>query len=97
MRYIFRELDKDKDGWPEGLGNVEREGMGAEKLDNTVYTIRGLTDLAEIEGVVGDVGARGGHALARPAGGAGQLVHVGDQQPVGGNGIHGNDHTSMLA
>jgi hypothetical protein len=40
MRYIYRELDADGDGWPEGLGNVERPGMGEEKLDNTVYTIR---------------------------------------------------------
>ncbi len=48
MDYIFRELDEDKDGWPEGLGNVEREGMGEEKLDNAVYTIRGLLDLADM-------------------------------------------------
>ena len=48
MQYIFRELDADQDGWPEGLGNVEREGMGEEKLDNTVYTIRGLRDLADM-------------------------------------------------
>ena len=47
MQYIFRELDADKDGWPEGLGNVERAGMG-EELDNTVYTIRGLRDLADM-------------------------------------------------
>ena len=26
--YIFRELDADDDGWPEGLGNVERDGHG---------------------------------------------------------------------
>ncbi|MBE2318834.1 glycogen debranching protein [Solirubrobacter sp. CPCC 204708] len=45
-RYVVDNLDADKDGWPEGLGNVEREGMGEEKLDNTVYLIRGLTDLA---------------------------------------------------
>ena len=38
----------DGDGWPEGLGNVERTGMGEEKLDNTVYTIRGLYDLADM-------------------------------------------------
>ena len=37
MRYIVDELDADGDGWPEGLGNVEREGMGEEKLDNAVY------------------------------------------------------------
>jgi hypothetical protein len=55
MEYIFRELDKDKDGWPEGLGNVERSGMGEEKLDNTVYTIRGLYDLADMARSKGDV------------------------------------------
>ena len=54
MKYIFRELDADKDGWPEGLGNVEREGMGEEKLDNTVYTIRGLRDLADMASSKGD-------------------------------------------
>jgi len=54
MRYIFRELDEDKDGWPEGLGNVEREGMGEEKLDNAVYTIRGLYDLADMARSRGD-------------------------------------------
>ena len=48
LRYVFRELDADGDGWPEGLGNVERSGMGEEKLDNTVYTIRGLRDLADL-------------------------------------------------
>ena len=41
-------LDEDQDGWPEGLGNVERPGMGQEKLDNAVYTIRGYADLAEM-------------------------------------------------
>jgi hypothetical protein len=55
MEYIFRELDKDGDGWPEGLGNVERSGMGEEKLDNTVYTIRGLYDLADMAQSKGDV------------------------------------------
>ena len=41
-------LDADQDGWPEGLGNVERDGMGEEKLDNAVYLIRGLSDLADM-------------------------------------------------
>ncbi|HEY8372630.1 MAG TPA: hypothetical protein VIL00_07800 [Pseudonocardiaceae bacterium] len=54
MRYIARELDADGDGWPEGLGNVERSGMGAEKLDNAVYTIRGLRDLADMARSKGD-------------------------------------------
>ena len=48
MRYVVEQLDEDGDGWPEGLGNVERAGMGEEKLDNTVYTIRGLRDLADL-------------------------------------------------
>jgi hypothetical protein len=54
MRYIVDNLDEDGDGWPEGLGNVERPGMGEEKLDNTVYTIRGLRDLADMADAVGD-------------------------------------------
>ena len=54
MEYIFRELDEDNDGWPEGLGNVERNGMGEEKLDNTVYTIRGLYDLADMARAMDD-------------------------------------------
>jgi hypothetical protein len=48
LRYVVRTLDADHDGWPEGLGNVERTGMGPEKLDNTVYLIRGLYDLADM-------------------------------------------------
>jgi len=54
LRYIFRELDRDGDLWPEGLGNVERPGMGEEKLDNAVYTIRGLRDLADLARSKGD-------------------------------------------
>jgi hypothetical protein len=48
LRYVVRNLDADRDGWPEGLGNVERTGMGEEKLDNSVYFIRGLYDLADM-------------------------------------------------
>ena len=33
---------------PKGLGNVERDGMGEEKLDNAVYYVRGLYDLADM-------------------------------------------------
>ena len=54
MRYVVERLDDDGDGWPEGLGNVERPGMGEEKLDNTVYTIRGLRDLADMARSKGD-------------------------------------------
>ncbi|MDQ6849105.1 MAG: glycogen debranching protein, partial [Actinomycetota bacterium] len=46
MHYVFNHLDIDRDGWLEGSGNVERTGMGQEKLDNTVYAVRGLLDLA---------------------------------------------------
>lgn len=48
MKYATTVLDTDGDGWPEGAGNVELQGMGAEKLDNAVYTIRGLLDLADM-------------------------------------------------
>src|SRR6476469_10602725 len=48
LRYVTNQLDADNDGWPEGLGNVERTGMGPEKLDNTVYFSRGLYDLADL-------------------------------------------------
>ena len=48
LRYVTSTLDDDGDGWPEGLGNVERAGMGEEKLDNTVYYVRGLYDLADM-------------------------------------------------
>jgi hypothetical protein len=58
LRYVVRSLDADHDGWPEGLGNVERTGMGPEKLDNTVYFIRGLYDLAEMAQVKGDEATR---------------------------------------
>jgi hypothetical protein len=54
MHYIYDHLDQDGDGWPEGLGNVERPGMGEEKLDNAVYTIRGLRDLAFLAASKGD-------------------------------------------
>ncbi|MGZ6803963.1 MAG: glycogen debranching protein, partial [Nocardioidaceae bacterium] len=58
LHYIYRKLDQDGDGWPEGLGNVERPGMGEEKLDNTVYTIRGLRDLADLAASKGDTATR---------------------------------------
>ena len=54
MRTVWRRLDVDRDGWPEGLGNVEREGMGEEKLDVSVYAIRGLLDLADLARSKGD-------------------------------------------
>jgi hypothetical protein len=54
MRAVVDRLDTDGDGWPEGSGNVERGGMGVEKLDNSVYLIRGLYDLADMAQAKGD-------------------------------------------
>ena len=48
MRVVDQRLDVDRDGWPERSGNVERAGMGPEKLDNGVYYMRGLYDLADM-------------------------------------------------
>jgi hypothetical protein len=56
MRWAVSTLDSDGDGWLEGPGNVEREGMGEEKLDVAVYTIRGLRDLADLARSKGDRG-----------------------------------------
>jgi hypothetical protein len=54
LRYVVDRLDDDGDGWPEGSGNVERGGMGVEKLDNSVYLVRGLYDLADMARSKGD-------------------------------------------
>jgi hypothetical protein len=54
LRYVAENLDADGDGWLEGLGNVERPGMGEEKLDSTAYFIRGLLDLADMAASKGD-------------------------------------------
>ena len=54
LRYVDANLDADGDGWLEGLGNVERPGMGEEKLDSTAYYIRGLLDLADMATSKGD-------------------------------------------
>ena len=48
LEVVDRKLDVDRDGWPEGSGNVERSGMGPEKLDNGVYYMRALYDLADM-------------------------------------------------
>lgn len=54
LRYVDATLDADGDGWLEGLGNVERQGMGVEKLDSTAYYVRGLLDLADLAKSKGD-------------------------------------------
>jgi hypothetical protein len=54
LTYITTTLDTNNDGWPEGAGMVEAPGLGAEKLDVAVYTIRALNDLAEMAQSKGD-------------------------------------------
>ena len=54
MHAAVEKFDADADGWPEGSGNVERSGMGPEKLDNAAYLIRGLMDLADMARAKGD-------------------------------------------
>ncbi len=54
MHYVVQDLDEDGDLWPTGSGNVERKGMGREKLDVAVYTIRGLYALADMARSKGD-------------------------------------------
>ncbi len=54
MHAAVERFDADGDGWPEGSGNVERSGMGPEKLDNAAYLIRGLYDLADMARSKGD-------------------------------------------
>jgi glycogen debranching enzyme len=58
LHYITSALDLNHDGWPEGAGIVEATGMGAEKLDVAVYTIRALNDLEEMAVSKGDVHTR---------------------------------------
>jgi hypothetical protein len=58
LRYVTERLDADGDGWPEGLANVERAGMGEEKLDSAVYLVRGLHDLADLAAAKGDEAVR---------------------------------------
>jgi glycogen debranching enzyme len=55
LHYITSALDLNHDGWPEGAGIVEATGMGAEKLDVAVYTIRALRDLEEMAAKKGDI------------------------------------------
>jgi glycogen debranching enzyme len=55
MNYVTTQLDTNADGWPEGAGMEEATGMGAEKLDVAVYTIRALKDLVEMAASKGDL------------------------------------------
>jgi len=48
MEYMVNTLTESDDVWPDGSGNVEATGLGEDKLDVAVYTIRGLLDLADM-------------------------------------------------
>jgi hypothetical protein len=48
LKWVADHSDPDGDGWPDGPGMVAASGMGAERIDNAVYTIRGLRDLADL-------------------------------------------------
>jgi hypothetical protein len=73
LNYLETTLDTYPDGWPEGAGMVEANGMGAKKLDVAVYTIRALNDLAEMATSKGDA------ATAKWASGlAGKLANAFD-------------------
>ena len=54
MEYMVNLTASDDDLWPDGSGNVEAAGLGEDKLDVAVYTIRGLLDLADMAASKGD-------------------------------------------
>jgi hypothetical protein len=54
MEYMVNLTASDDDVWPDGSGNVEAAGLGEDKLDVAVYTIRGLLDLADMAASKGD-------------------------------------------
>ncbi len=54
MEYMVNLTASDDDVWPDGSGNVEATGLGEDKLDVAVYTIRGLLDLADMAASKGD-------------------------------------------
>ena len=54
MEYMVNLTASDDDPWPDGSGNVEAAGLGEDKLDVAVYTIRGLLDLADMAASKGD-------------------------------------------
>jgi hypothetical protein len=54
MEYMVNLTTSDNDLWPDGSGNVEANGLGEDKLDVAVYTIRGLLDLADMAASKGD-------------------------------------------
>ena len=56
LDYTLGSLDRDGDGYPCGPGLVEREDMGAKKLDSAAYTWAALRALEQMAGAMGDTG-----------------------------------------
>jgi glycogen debranching enzyme len=54
LDYTLGSLDGDGDGYPSGPGLIEREDMGAEKLDSAAYTWAALRALEQMAGAMGD-------------------------------------------
>lgn len=54
LEYVLGTIDPDGDGYPDGPGMVEVEGMGAEKLDSAAYTWSALLALANMADVLDD-------------------------------------------
>src|SRR6266516_783497 len=57
MQYMIG-LIKPGDTWPSGAGNVESSVLGPDAVDVTVYTIRGLYDLADVAASKGDTATK---------------------------------------
>lgn len=64
LDYTLGTLDRDRDGYPSGPGLIEREDMGAEKLDSAAYTWAALRALAQMAEAMGDT-ETAAHARAR--------------------------------
>jgi hypothetical protein len=58
MHYMVNLTASDDDLWPDGAGNVEASGLGADAVDVAVYTIRGLLDLADMAASKGDTATK---------------------------------------
>ena len=54
LQYTLGNLDPDGHGYPIGAGLVEKEDMGAKKLDSAAYTWAALRALEQMAGAMGD-------------------------------------------
>lgn len=52
--YTLGDIDRDGDGYPSGPGMVEKEGMGAEKLDSAAYAWSALHALRQMAETLDD-------------------------------------------